>query len=189
MSRNYEQHPEMFSSPAVVATDYDPDADGWKADARAELRALQQAVADYCHPSIELGEPWDCLQAGGPRELLLANPGCPACSGTGRPTRETLVAGLDALNGEIDQLASTAGDICTPAKTFLDLAWWHTEDAIRQLTGKCSKACKRGRFCACCRHYNELKGEGGTRAQDPVMLVTLRHIKTRRPRRAISNER
>jgi hypothetical protein len=157
MSRNYEQHPEMFSSPAVAVADYDPDADGWKAGARAELRALQQAVADYCHPSIELGEPCDCLQAGGPRELLLANPGCPACGGTGRPTRKTLVAGLDALNGEIGQLASTAGDICGPARTFLDFDWWHTEHAIRELTGTCSMACKSGRFCACCHHCHELK--------------------------------
>ena len=68
-----------------------------------------------------------------------------------------MVAGLDALNSLIDELASTAGDICTPAKRFLDLAWWHTENAIRQLTGTCSVACKRGRFCACCHHYHELK--------------------------------
>jgi hypothetical protein len=156
MSRNYEQYPGMFPSSAVTVADYDPNADGWKADARAELRATQQAVADFCNPAIILGEPCDCVQAYVPGEQLLANPSCPACSGTGRPTRETLVTGLDALNGEIDQLASTTGDICTPAKTFLDLAWWHTENAIRQLTGKCSMACKRGKFCACCHHYDEL---------------------------------
>ena len=156
MRRNYERHPEMFSSTAVAA-DYDPDAEGGKADAPVEFRALQQAVAEYCHPTITLGEPCDCIQAYGPSELLLANPRCPACGGTGRPIRETLVAGLDALNSLIDELASTAGDICTPAKRFLDLAWWHTENAIRQLTGTCSMACKGGRFCACCHHYHELK--------------------------------
>ena len=64
------------------------------------------------------------------------NPSCPARGGTGRSTRTTLVAGLDALNGEIDELASTAGDICTPAKTLLDLAWWHRENAIRAGDGK-----------------------------------------------------
>jgi hypothetical protein len=117
MSRNYEQHPGMFPSSAVTVADYDPNADGWRADARAELRDTQLAVADYCNPAIILGEPCDWVQAYGPREQLLANPSCPACSGTGRPTRETLVAGIDALNSLIDQLASTAGDICAPAKT------------------------------------------------------------------------
>ena len=157
MSRNFEQHPEMFPSPVVAVADDDPDTDGRKADVHAELRATQQAVAEYCHPTITLGEPCDCIQAYGPRERLLASPHCPVCGGTGRPTVTTLVAGLDALNGEIDQLASTAGDVCTPAKTFLELAWWHTENAIRQLTGKCSMACKRGGFCACCHHHDELK--------------------------------
>ena len=64
------------------------------------------------------------------------NPSCPAPGGTGRSARTTLVAGLDAPNGEIDELASTAGDICTPAKTLLDLAWWHRENAIRAGDGK-----------------------------------------------------
>ena len=146
---------------AAPAREYDPDQDGWKADARPELRATQQAVADYCNPAIALGEPCDCIQAYGPREQLLANPHCQLCGGTGRPTKKTLVAGIDALNSKIDQLASTAGDICTPAKTFLDLAWWHRENAIRQVTGKCSMACKRSGFCACCRHYNELKPIAG----------------------------
>jgi hypothetical protein len=35
MSRNDEQHPELFQP--APARDYDPDQDGWKADARAEL--------------------------------------------------------------------------------------------------------------------------------------------------------
>ena len=64
------------------------------------------------------------------------NPSCPSRGGTGRSTRTTLVAGLNSLNGEIDELASTAGDICTPAKTLLDLAWWHRENAIRAGDGK-----------------------------------------------------
>ena len=156
MRRNYERHPEMFSSTAVAA-DYDPDADGGKADAPAELRATQQPVTEYCHPQSHWANPATASKPTGPANLLLANPRCPACVGTGRPTHKTLVAGLDALNSLIDELASTAGDICTPAKRFLDLAWWHTENAIRQLTGKCSMACKRGRFCACCHHYHELK--------------------------------
>jgi hypothetical protein len=101
------------------------------------------------------------LNPGGrAHEQLLANPSCPACGGTGRPTVTTLVAGPDALNVEIDHLASTAGDIRTPAKTFLDLTW-HTENAIRKLTEKCSMACKRGRFCACCHHDDELKPLAG----------------------------
>jgi hypothetical protein len=116
MSRNYEQHPEMFPSPAVAVADYDPDADGWKADARAELEAAKEAVADYCNSAIELGAPCDSVQAYGPSEQLLAKSHCQLCGGTGRPTKKTLVAGIDALNSKIDQLASTAGDICTPAK-------------------------------------------------------------------------
>lgn len=39
MSRNYEQHPECF--PPVAPRDYDPDADGWKADALAEQKASE----------------------------------------------------------------------------------------------------------------------------------------------------
>jgi hypothetical protein len=157
MSRNYEQHPEMFPSSAVTVANYDPNADGSRANAEAELKAVEDAVAEYCNPAITLGEPCDCIQAYGPREQLLADPSCLACGDTGRPSQKTLIAGIDALNCLIDQLASTAGDICTPAKTFLDLAWWHTENAIRQVTGKCSIACKHGKFCACCHHYNELK--------------------------------
>src|SRR5260370_22540738 len=88
---------------AALARDYDPDEDGWKAEAREELRATQLAVADYCNPAITLGDPCDCIQAYGPREQLLANPSCPACSGTGRPTRETLVAGIDMLSSLIDE--------------------------------------------------------------------------------------
>jgi hypothetical protein len=42
MSRNYEKNPEMF--PVLTCGDYDPDADGWKADARAEPKAMEQAA-------------------------------------------------------------------------------------------------------------------------------------------------
>ena len=158
MSRNYEQRPEMFP---VSRSDYDPDADGWKADARAKLKVVEDAVDDDCHEEIERDETCPCVQAHGYREEMLANPSCPACGGTGRLTQKTLVAGIDALHSLIDQFASTAGDICTPAKTFRDLAWWHTENAIRQVTGKCSMACKRRGFCGCCQHYHELKPLAG----------------------------
>jgi hypothetical protein len=63
MSRNYEQHPEIF--PALAVVGYDPDVEGWKADARAELKGVEEAVADYCNLAVELGEPCDCMQAGG----------------------------------------------------------------------------------------------------------------------------
>ena len=162
MSRNYGQHPEI--SPGLAVAEYEPGVNGWKGDARAELKGVNEVVADYCNPAIELGMPCDCIQAHGYSEQLLADPHCPVCGGTGRPTRKTLVAGIDALNGEIDQLASAAGDICTPAKTFLDLAWWHAENAIRQVTGHCSMGRdhkgKDGKgFCACCHRYNELKAK------------------------------
>jgi hypothetical protein len=63
MSRNYEQHAEIF--PVLVVVQYDPNADGWKADARAELKGVKEAVADYCNLAVDLGEPCDCMQAGG----------------------------------------------------------------------------------------------------------------------------
>ncbi len=63
MSRNCEQHPELF--PALAVVEYGPDVNGWKADARADLRGVEEAVADYCNLAVELGEPGDCMQAGG----------------------------------------------------------------------------------------------------------------------------
>ena len=65
MGRNYELHPEMFPSPEVAVADYDPDAEGWKADALAELKTAKDAGADYCNLAVELGEPCGCMQAGG----------------------------------------------------------------------------------------------------------------------------
>src|ERR1035437_1410857 len=65
MSRNYEEHPEMFPSPAVAVADYDPDLDGWKADAHAELRKR--------HPAGD-GKVLDGLQPRGVLRLLPALP-------------------------------------------------------------------------------------------------------------------
>jgi hypothetical protein len=65
---------------------------------------------------------------------------------------------LEQLNEDIDQAAAVARDcdsLCPEAKTLLDLAWWFTEDAIREATGACSAHYKG--YCACCHHYNELK--------------------------------
>ncbi len=156
MSRTFEQHPEAFPTPAVAVMGYDPDADGWKRDALAQLHAEEEAVADYCNPEINLGARCDCVQARGCSERSRVNPKCPACGGSGRPTTATLVAGIDKLAEEIDELAATASDICLPAKMYLDLAWWHAENAIRKITGRCSVNCKRGSFCACCNFYNEM---------------------------------
>jgi hypothetical protein len=44
LSRNHEQHSEFFPGSGAAALDYDPDADGWKTDARAELKATKRAV-------------------------------------------------------------------------------------------------------------------------------------------------
>jgi hypothetical protein len=52
----------MFPSPAVAVADYDPDAEGWKADALAELRTTKDVVANYCNLAVELGEPCDWLR-------------------------------------------------------------------------------------------------------------------------------
>ncbi len=106
-----------------------------------------------------------CVTATGALEQMVANPYCHACGGTGHVTQRSLVEGLDRLNNDIDQLASTAIDLreqCPEAKTLLDLAWWFTEQAIRRLTGRCSMRCtagKAGAFCACCNHFEELKGK------------------------------
>jgi hypothetical protein len=48
MSRNYDQHPELWPPPPT--RDHDPDAEGWKADALAEQRA----------------ETWPCNDCGKP---------------------------------------------------------------------------------------------------------------------------
>jgi hypothetical protein len=53
-SRNCEPHPEMFPSPTVAVADYDPDAEGCKADALAETKTTKDAVADYCNLAVEL---------------------------------------------------------------------------------------------------------------------------------------
>jgi hypothetical protein len=155
LSQTYEQHPKLFPCGGTATLDYDPDT----ADARAERKVTAQAIADYCNDSIDLDSPCECMEAYGFGEDLLPNPSCQVCSGTGRPTRNTLVAGLDGLNDEIDQLSPVAGDICTPAKVFLDLAWWQTEEAIRKVTGSCSMHCKPGGLCGCCHHYGELKSK------------------------------
>ena len=96
--------------PALFGVGYDADAEGWKADARAELQTLEQ------------------------------------------------------LNEDVDELSSTArgcDTLCPDARTLLDLAWWFTEDAIRETTGTCSSRCsgKKGQWCACCYHYDELKAK------------------------------
>ena len=140
MSRIYEQERESIPRSGTATT-------------------TEQAIADYCSPSIDLDSPCNCIEAYGFREELLANPRCPVCGGTGRPSVKALIVGIDALNSEIDQLAGTAADICTPAKVFLDLAWWHSEEAIRRVTGACSMHCRPGGFCGCCHHYAELKAK------------------------------
>jgi hypothetical protein len=159
LTRECEQHSELRPGSGVATLDYKPHMDGLKLHPSAKPNAAEQAVADYCNDCIDLDSLCDCLQACGSSEELLANPRCPVCGGTGRPSVKTLVAGIDALNCEIDQLAGTAADICTPVKAFLDLAWWHTEEAIRRATGACSMRCKPGGFCACCHHYEELKAK------------------------------
>jgi hypothetical protein len=67
MSRNYQRHPELF--PALAVVEYDPDVNGWKADARAELKGVEEAVADYCNLTVDLGDPCDCMQGGRPRSV------------------------------------------------------------------------------------------------------------------------
>lgn len=46
---------------------------------------------------------------------------------------------LEALAEDIDQLAATAADaaVCRETETLLQLAWWFTEDAMRDGLGSC----------------------------------------------------
>ena len=118
-------------------------------------RTQEEALVEFCG-SINLNLPCDCVQPHGWREQMFADEDCTVCGGTGRPSVATVIAAVDHLNSEIDQLTATAAGICTPAKLYLDLAWWQTEHAIRKVTGHCSMHCKSGKYCSCCQHYNEL---------------------------------
>ena len=96
---------------------------------------------------------------------MLARPDCGVCGGTGIPKVETLLSSLDHMTEELDELSSTARDFCDPAVKLLDLAWWHVENAIRQITSKCSIGCKPVSYCACCHHFDELKTLAGRMAR------------------------
>lgn len=85
---------------------------------------------------------------------------------------------LLALNGQIDQLASDAGDIgmAEGVKAALDLAWWLSEDLMRVHcgVGSCGHRLKwrdlaaphvpplgkKRPYCACCKHYMDLYNKG-----------------------------
>jgi len=126
----------------------------------------QDSVADYCNSEIDLNGPCSCVQATGCKETMLANQHCGICDGTGKVTVDGLLSKVDKLSEDIDELSSTAADICTPAKKFLQLAWWHAENAYRQLTGHCSLQASKdhaghreGRYCACCSLYDRLRNQ------------------------------
>lgn len=64
------------------------------------------------------------------------------------------------LNEDIDQLASDARDcrdLCPQAATLLDLAWFFTEEALREAYGRCTAGCDGKSHCMCCNHYKALK--------------------------------
>jgi hypothetical protein len=120
LTRECEQHPELRPGSGVATLDDKPHMDGLKLHPSAKPNAAEQAVADYCNDCIDLDSPCDCLQACGFSEELVANPRCPVCGGTGRPSVKTLVAGIDALNCEIDQLAGITWQVGdTPALFIL----------------------------------------------------------------------
>jgi len=65
---------------------------------------------------------------------------------------------LEQLNEDLDQASSLArdcGTLCPEAEKLVDLAWWFTENAIRETTGACSA--HSGAGCQCCAHFSELK--------------------------------
>lgn len=68
---------------------------------------------------------------------------------------------LDELSDNIDQLASDARSCDTLApevKQLLDIAWYFSEKALREVKGHCS-AHNSGSYCACCAHFNELRNK------------------------------
>ena len=70
--------------------------------------------------------------------------------------------GLERLNEDIDQLAAVAGDLCSEAKTLLDLAWWFTEEDLRRGLGSCGhnpRAREGHGYCTCCAHFDELRAK------------------------------
>ncbi len=124
---------------------------------------LNDKVADACGSGVNL-EKCECVTARGYDEKVSASKYCGICDGTGKPTLGMLLSKVDKLNEDIADLECIAADVCEPAKKFLALAWWHTEHAIRELTGRCSfertpgnSAHQPGRYCACCARYKELK--------------------------------
>lgn len=79
---------------------------------------------------------------------------------------------IESLNEQIDELAGTAAECETlpsAVKTLLDLAWWFTEDRLREGLGSCghNPRAREGDkrrgievpYCACCAHYDELRAK------------------------------
>ncbi len=68
--------------------------------------------------------------------------------------RKTVLEQLKDLNGDIDQLAGCK-ELSAEAARCLALAWWFTEEAIREATGECSMVAghKAGSRCESCRHF------------------------------------
>lgn len=126
---------------------------------------MQDKVATYCGSDINIDGTCTCVQPTGGKERMMASKYCQICDGTGRPTLENLLSKVDKLSEDILQLSSVAGDVCEPSRKFLQLAWWHAEDAIRALTGECSMAkiprlghqAHHSSYCGTCSLYKRLK--------------------------------
>lgn len=103
----------------------------------------------------ELGYTYNCYGCGRKSDT----PNC-GCVPTPEETEaQALRPALEALNEALDELSSEAIEVCGEAKTLLDLAWWFTEDQLRdQGPGSCGhKRAPKDKYCACCAHYDELK--------------------------------
>jgi hypothetical protein len=72
------------------------------------------------------------------------------------------------LNNDLDQLSAEARGANADAEALIALAWWMTEEEIRNDTGACSMASAMERAgghrtgidarCQCCRYFADLSG-------------------------------
>ncbi len=67
------------------------------------------------------------------------------------------LAELQELNEAIDQLTGDCRETCPEADACLALAWWFTEEAIRERGVACSSPeHKTDGYCGCCAHFKNL---------------------------------
>jgi hypothetical protein len=67
MSRNYEQHPEIF--PALAVVEYDPDVNGGRPTRGPISEAWRRQSPITAASRSNRAKPCDCMQGGRPRSV------------------------------------------------------------------------------------------------------------------------